>query len=112
MLPESPEQALDEYPPMPDPVLTQDDLEKCGYLDSDLCPLSRTGPPELMERDFDRVHCAGGRNPEMAFDTTDLDVHNGIFAVSREEWEQSPRFHEKVLERQDHQMERSRLSLP
>ena len=43
MLPESPEQALDEYP-MPDPVLTQDDLEKCGYLDSDLCPSPKNGP--------------------------------------------------------------------
>ena len=28
--PEPPEHHLDEYP-MPDPVLTQDDLEKCGY---------------------------------------------------------------------------------
>ena len=30
MLPDAPEQHLDEYP-MPDPTLTQDDLEKCGY---------------------------------------------------------------------------------
>ena len=30
-----------------------------------------------------------GENPEMAFDTADLDAHDGIFAVSREEWEQS-----------------------
>ena len=29
LLPDAQEQALDEYP-MPDPVLTQDDLEKCG----------------------------------------------------------------------------------
>ena len=39
LLPDAQEQALDEYP-MPDPVLTQDDLEKCGCLDSDLLPLS------------------------------------------------------------------------
>ena len=39
-LPDAQEQALDEYP-MPDPVLTQDDLEKCGCLDSDLLPLSK-----------------------------------------------------------------------
>ena len=31
MLPDAPEQHLDEYP-MPDPTLTQDDLEKSGYL--------------------------------------------------------------------------------
>ena len=40
MLPDAPEQHLDEYP-MPDPTLTQDDLEKSGYLDGDLLPLSK-----------------------------------------------------------------------
>lgn len=43
LLPDAQEQALDEYP-MPDPVLTQDDLEKCGCLDSDLCPSPKSGP--------------------------------------------------------------------
>src|SRR5699024_11596980 len=62
-------------------------------------------------RDWSSDVCSSDLNPEMAFDTTDLDVHNGIFAVSREEWEQSPRFHEKVLERQDHQMEREQAFL-
>ena len=33
----------------------------------------------------------------MAFDTADLDAHDGIFAVSTEEWEQSPDSHEKVF---------------
>ena len=41
----------------------------------------------------------------------DLDAHDGIFAVSREEWEQSPDFHEKVLERQDRQLEREQAFL-
>ena len=50
-LPDAQEQALDEYP-MPDPTLTQDNLEKCGYLDSDLLPLSKERAYELMERDL------------------------------------------------------------
>ena len=110
MLPESPEQALDEYP-MPDPVLTQDDLEKCGYLDSDLFPLSKERAYELMERDLTVYIVQEGETPEMAFDTIDLDAHDGIFAVSREEWEQSPQFHEKVLDRQKHQQEREQAFL-
>ncbi len=89
--PEPPEHHLDEYP-MPDPVLTQDDLEKCGYLDSDLLPLSKERAYELMERDLTVYIVKEGENPEMAFDSTDLDAHDGIFAVSREEWEQSPQF--------------------
>ena len=109
-LPDAQEQALDEYP-MPDPVLIQDDLEKCGYLDGDLLPLSKERAYELMERDLTVYIVQEGENPEMAFDTADLDAHDGIFAVSREEWEQSPDFHEKVLERQDRQLEREQAFL-
>ena len=109
-LPDAKEQALDEYP-MPDPVLTQDDLEKCGYLDSDLLPLSKERAYELMDRDLTVYIIQEGENPEMAFDTADLDAHDGIFAVSREEWEESPEFHEKVLERQDRQLEREQAFL-
>ena len=109
-LPDAQEQALDEYP-MPDPALTQDDLEKCGYLDGDLLPLSKERAYELMERDLTVYIVQEGENPEMAFDTADLDAHDGIFAVSREEWEQSPDFHEKVVERQDRQLEREQAFL-
>ena len=109
-LPDTPEQALDEYP-MPDPALTQDDLEKCGYLDSDLLPLSKERAYELMERDLTVYIIQEGENPEMAFDSSDLDAHDGIFAVARDEWEESPQFHEKVLERQDRQLEREQAFL-
>ena len=109
-LPDAQEQALDEYP-MPDPVLTQDDLEKCGYLDGDLLPLSRQRAYELMKHDLTVYIIQEGKNPEMAFDTTDLDAHNGIFALPREEWEQSSEFHEKVLERMGHQEEREQAFL-
>ena len=109
-LPDTQEQALDEYP-MPDPALTQDDLEKCGYLDSDLLPLSKERAYELMERDLTVYIIQEGENPEMAFDTADLDAHDGIFAVSREEWEESPEFDAWVQDRLNHQEERERAFL-
>ena len=110
MLPDAPEQHLDEYP-MPDPTLTQDDLEKCGYLDGDLLPLSKERAYELMERDLTVYIVQQGENPAMVFDTTDLDAHDGIFAVTREEWEESPAFEAKVKERMDHQQEREQAFL-
>ena len=109
-LPDAQEQALDEYP-MPDPALTQDDLEKCGYLDSDLLPLSRERAYELMERDLTVYIVQEGVTPEMAFDTADLDAHDGIFAVSREEWEESPAFETLVQDRMNHQQEREQAFL-
>ena len=110
MLPDAPEQHLDEYP-MPDPTLTQDDLEKCGYLDGDLLPLSKERAYELMERDLTVYIVQQGENPAMAFDTTDLDAYDGIFAVTREEWEESPAFDAQVKERMDHQQEREQAFL-
>ena len=109
-LPDAQEQALDEYP-MPDPVLTQDDLEKCGCLDSDLLPLSKERAYELMERDLTVYIIQEGENPVMAFDTADLDAHDGIFAVSREEWEKSPEFDKLVKNRMAHQEEREQAFL-
>ena len=109
-LPDAPEQHLDEYP-MPDPTLTQDDLEKCGYLDGDLLPLSKERAYELMECDLTVYIIQQGENPAMAFDTTDLDAHDGIFAVTREEWEESTAFDAQVKERMDHQQEREQAFL-
>ena len=109
-LPDAPEQALDEYP-MPDPALTQDDLEKCGYLDSDLLPLSKERAYELMAQDLTVYMVQQGENPAMAFDTADLDAHDGIFAVTREEWEDSPSFDAQVMDRMDHQQEREQAFL-
>ena len=109
-LPDVREQTLDEYP-MPDPALTQDDLEKCGYLDGDLLPLSKDRAYELMERDLTVYIIQEGKSPEMAFDTADLDAHDGIFAVSHEEWEQSPEFEERVQDRMNRQEEREQAFL-
>ena len=110
MLPDAPEQHLDEYP-MPDPSLTQDDLEQCGYLDGDLLPLSKERAYELMAQDLTVYMVQQGENPAMAFDTDDLDAHDGIFAVIREEWEESPVFDAQVKARMDHQQEREQAFL-
>ena len=109
-LPDAPEQHLDEYP-MPDPALTQDDLEKCGYLDGDLLPLSKERAYELMAQDLTVYMVQQGENPAMAFDTADLDAHDGIFAVTREEWEESPAYDAQVKARMDHQQEREQAFL-
>ena len=96
---------------MPDPAPDPDDLEKCGYLDGDLLPLSKERAYELMERDLTVYIVQQGENPEMAFDTANLDTHDGIFAVSREEWEKSPEFDKLVKDRMNHQEEREQAFL-
>lgn len=112
MLPDAPEQVLDEYP-MPDESLKASDLEACGYLDGDMLPLSRERAVELCDQDLSVYAIVDGSNAEMLFDREELDTQapGTMFAVSREEWEQSPMFHEKIVERQQHQEERENAFL-
>ena len=64
-----------------------------------------------MAQDLTVYMVQEGENPEMAFDTADLDAHDGIFAVSREEWEDSPAFDAQVKDRMEHQQEREQAFL-
>ena len=112
MLPDAPEQALDEYP-MPDPMLTLDDLEKCGYRDGDMLPLSKERAMELYERDLTVYAVVDGGSAEMLFDQEEFDTQAAgtMYAVSREEWEESPEFDARVQDRLNHQEERERAFL-
>lgn len=111
-VPDAAEQALDEYP-MPDESLKAADLEACGYLDGDMLPLSRERAVELYDQDLSVYAIVDGGNAEMLFDREELDTQapGTMFAVSREEWEQNPMFHEKIVERQQHQEERENAFL-
>jgi antirestriction protein ArdC len=104
MLPDAPEQALDEYP-MPDSDLTVADLEACGYLDGDLLPLSKDRALELFDQDL-TVYMIGDSGANMAFDPDEIQAHSDLFAVSREEWEESREFSSAIEDRMNHQEKR------
>lgn len=107
MLPETPEQALDEYP-MPDTGLTQADIEKTGYLDGDMLPLSKEMAETLLEKDFTVYAIVDGGSAEMLFDADELELQPAgtLFTVSREEWDGSPDFDKAIQDRLNHQEER------
>lgn len=111
-VPDAAEQALDEYP-MPDEFLKVADLKACGYLDGDMLPLSRERAVDLYDQDMTVYAIVDGGNAEMLFDREELDTQASgtVFSVSREEWEQSPMFHEKIVERQQHQEKRENAFL-
>lgn len=104
MLPNAPELALDEYP-MPDSDLTVADLEACGYLDGDLLPLSKDRALELFEQEL-TVYMIEDGGASMAFDPNEIQAHSGLFAVSREEWEESREFSSAIEDRMKHQEQR------
>ncbi len=85
MLPDSPEQAMDE--PLPDPVVTPQMMEYYGYTDSDMLPLSKDRAMELTERDITVYMLYSDNTEAMVFDTEDVVNHDGLFGISREDWE-------------------------
>ena len=109
-LPDAQEQALDEYP-MPDSEVSVSDMQEYGYFYDGMLPVTRERALELDAAGL-TVYVRHEDNTEsMVFDTEEIMDHGGIFGVDREEWEKSPQFHEKVMERQEHQQEREQAFL-
>ena len=82
MLPE-----LEQATPMPDPTLTVDDMRSYGYLDGDMLPLSKDRALELLEHDITVYMLHPGNTEEMVFEAEDIIKHDGMFGVTRPDWD-------------------------
>ena len=109
-LPEAQEQALDEYP-MPDEQVSTPDMLKYGYSYDGMLPVTRERALELDAAGLTVYVLHEDNTESMVFDPQEIMEHGGLFGVDREEWEKSPQFHEKVMERQEHQQEREQAFL-
>ena len=109
-LPEAQEQALDEYP-MPDEQVSTPDMQEYGYSYDGMLPVTRERALELDAAGLTVYVLHEDNTESMVFDPQEIMDHGGIFGVDREEWEKSPQFHEKVMERQEHQQEREQAFL-
>ena len=109
-LPDTQEQALDEYP-MPDSEVSVSDMQEYGYFYDGMLPVTRERALELDAAGLTVYVLHEDNTESMVFDTEEIMEHGGLFGVEHEEWEQSPQFHEKVLERQDRQLEREQAFL-
>ena len=109
-LPEAQEQALDEYP-MPDEQVSTPDMQEYGYFYDGMLPVTRERALELDAAGLTVYVLHEDNTESMVFDPQEIMEHGGLFGVDREEWEKSPQFHEKVMERQEHQQEREQAFL-
>ena len=109
-LPEAQEQALDEYP-MPDEQVSTPDMQEYGYSYDGMLPVTRERALELDAAGLTVYVLHEDNTESMVFDPQEIMDHGGLFGVDREEWEKSPQFHEKVMERQEHQQKREQAFL-
>ena len=94
------EQKPDYRLPLPDPTITPDMAEQCGYTIPDMYPLYKDRAMELMEKDAVVFTLYRDKPAEMIFDAEDIVSHNGIFGIACEEWRN---IHDTVPNRDVHQ---------
>ena len=109
-LPDAQEQSLDAYP-MPDSEVSVSDMQEYGYFYDGMLPVTRERALELDAAGLTVYVLHEDNTESMVFDTEEIMEHGGLFGVEHEEWEKSPQFHEKVLERQERQLEREQAFL-
>ena len=78
---------LEQATPMPDPTLTVDDMRSYGYLDGDMLPLSKDRAVELLEHDITVYMLHPGNTEEMVFEAEDIIKHDGMFGITRPDWD-------------------------
>ena len=94
------EQEPDYSLPLPDPTITPDTAEQCGYTIPDMYPLSKDRAMELLEKDTVVFTLYPDKPAEMVFDAEDIISHDGIFGITREDWQN---IHDTVPNRDVHQ---------
>ena len=97
---------LDEYP-MPDKNYDSADLAEHGLYDESFLPISKELAAEMIDRDL-TVYAVTSEGAVMVFDREEVESYQdgSLFAVLREEWEQTAEFKDAVADRMNHQQER------
>ena len=85
--------------PLPDPTITPDMAEQCGYAVPDMYPLSKDRAMELLEKDAVVFTLYPDKPAEMVFDAEDIISHDGIFGITHEDWQN---IHETIPARDVH----------
>ena len=99
--PTPPKEQRPEYGlPLPDPTITPDMAERCGYSISDMYPLSKDRAMELLEKDIVIFTLYPDKPAEIVFDVEDIISHDGFFGITREDWQN---IHDTVPNRDVHQ---------
>lgn len=85
-LPTTPEETISV--PMPDPTLSTEDMERYGYTDADMLPLSKDRAIELAAQDITVYLLYGDNTEAMALDGEEILYHEGLCGITREDWEE------------------------
>ena len=73
--------------PVPDPTIHPKALQYYGFTDADMLPITKNRALELLDRDLTVYMIYPLNTEKIALDAEDLLYHDGLFGVTKTEWE-------------------------
>lgn len=73
--------------PVPDPTIHPKALQYYGFTDADMLPITKNRALELLDRDLTVYMIYPLNTEKIALDAEDLLHHDGLFGVTKTEWE-------------------------
>ena len=77
---------------MPDYSIGQSEMNLYGYNGVDMLPMLKERALELFDKDLPVFMLNPDNTEAMAFDRSDIEEFDGIFGVTRDEWQRSPEY--------------------
>ena len=81
------EMIREEPTTVPDPTIHPKALQYYGFIDADMLPITKNRAMELLERDLTVYMIYPLNTEKIALDAEDLLRHDGLFGVTKTEWE-------------------------
>lgn len=78
--------ATEANPELPDPAISLSERDLYGYPHEDVLPLLKDRALELYDQDHTIYLLYPDGSESMAFERAEIEQHNGIFGIGKEEW--------------------------
>ena len=83
---------ISQSEPMPDPSITPTNRDAFGYTAEDILPLKTDRALELFNSDHTIFLLYPDNTEAMVFEAAEIEVHDGIFGIERDEWQNSQEY--------------------
>ena len=70
-----------------DPAVSVESMNAYGYVSEDMLPLTKDRAKEIFEHDGTVYMLYEGNSEGMVYEPEDIEMHSGLFGISREDWE-------------------------
>ena len=104
--------AMSQSEPIPDSTITPSDRDTFGYTTEDILPLKADRATELFNNDHTIFLLYPDNTEAMVFEAAEIEVHDGIFGIERDEWQNSQEYKDMEQSSLDAKQTHNPVELP